>query len=149
MSAAAIKGDYVDLRFVKGRKVLQIVVECPIEAGPSVVQAFGTPNPETNIPVALARLNEEPKPEPVKERRSFDELRPSQQAGMLCQQGDFRTFLAERSGCTHFKTLDIDMAADDVREHCEVHSRADLDTNPTAAGLWQSLRAEFEAWKQL
>ena len=143
MSQAVIQGDYVDLRFVKSRKVCQIVIECPIELGQQIVRAFGTPLPDTTIPVALARLNEAAQPKEP-ERRSFNQLKPSQQAGILCGQGDFRTFVLERGA--HFEPQSPE---DAVRCLCEVTSRAELDTNSMAATLWQSLRSEFEVWKRV
>lgn len=45
MSAAAFKDTYSDLRFVKSRKVAQVVVELPIEEASRFVEAFGAPDP--------------------------------------------------------------------------------------------------------
>jgi hypothetical protein len=54
---AIIEGTYSDLRFVKGRKVAQMVVEVPLELAGKLVEAFGTPNPANPSWVAVARLN--------------------------------------------------------------------------------------------
>lgn len=40
-SATAFSGSYCDMRFVKSRKVAQIVVEIPIEQAAAFVAAFG------------------------------------------------------------------------------------------------------------
>ena len=45
MTQAAFKATYSDLRFVKSRKVAQIVLELPLEQADGFIQAFGTPNP--------------------------------------------------------------------------------------------------------
>ena len=146
--AAAIQGDYVDLRFVKSRKVCQIVVEVPIEAGPEVVQAFGTPRPDTSVPVALARLQAQS--EPTKERRKFEDLKRSQQAGMLCQEQRFRAFLKEEKGfAIRFPAqTDEDQAATFVRQHCNVNTRSAFDTNDQAAAKWDTLYSEYVQWQR-
>ena len=59
MSAlAVIQGSYADLKIVRTRQAVQIIVECPLERLPEIVAAFGAPNPAAEIPVAVARLNE-------------------------------------------------------------------------------------------
>jgi len=137
MTKAAIQGDYVDLRFIKGRKVCQAVIEFPIEMGTAFVAAFGTPSPATGIPVAMARLDPNAKPE-----RKGGKL--AQRAGILCSEGAFRRFLAKDS--EHFQMLDLDMAADEVRQHCGIESRAELDHNEKAARKFLDLEASYKAW---
>lgn len=132
-ATAAIQGDYVDLRFVKGRKVCQVVIEIPIEAGESFVAAFGTPNPAHGIPVALARI------QPVAaepERKQWDDLSLAQQAGILCSDRQFHAFL----GCHS-----PDSAAIMLRHKCGVVSRSDLDKNPDAARKFRELNSSYRA----
>jgi hypothetical protein len=122
---AAIQGDFVDLRFIKGRKVCQIVIEIPIEAGATFVAAFGTPNPAISVPVAVARIHlqkdtpdiseNETSPQSAggharasalePERRSeiartaakkrWGDISLAQQAGIICGEGAFTKFLNE------------------------------------------------------
>lgn len=141
-NAAAIQGDYVDLRFVKGRKVCQVVIELPIEAGASFVAAFGTPNPSNGVPVALARIDPNAKPE-----RKGGKL--AQKAGILCSEGAFRRYLAEIGEYDGIRMLDLDMAADELRNICGVESRADLDHNEEAARKFKDLEASYKAWMQV
>jgi len=162
---AAIQGDYVDLRFIKTRKVLQIVIELPIEAGPAVVHAFGTPLPDTTVPVAVARLstpdstygvNSGPSQcTPPKERRNFNAMTRAQQAGILCNEDRFQKFLEVvhkhifLSPETVLGLPEInrkDQAAALVRRICKVNSRADLDTTLAAGEKWDALEKKYRAW---
>lgn len=134
MSSAAIQGDYVDLRFVKGRKVCQVVIEIPIEAGESFVASFGTPNPANGVPVALARIQPAVKAEP--ERKQWDELSLAQQAGILCGDKQFQNWGG---------FMNSEHAAEWLRDKCRILSRADLDKNPDAARTFREINATYRA----
>lgn len=146
---AAIQGDFVDLRFVKGRKVCQIIIEAPIEAGGAIVSAFGTPNPSITIPVVLARLNS---PVEAKATPQVEAAKPtierkggklSREAAMLCQTGAFRKFLSAHAiGIAN----DSDEAAKLLRMECGVESRADIDHDEHAAARFKEIKARYEAW---
>lgn len=152
--AAAIQGDYTDLKFVKGRKVAQIVLEIPIEAAGAFVKAFGTPNPATGIPVALARIQPsalkqqlqqsvEIEREKDKEPRPWNTLKRSQQAGIACSDKEFRLFLASKG----YQAGDDTEAATAVRSICLVNTRADFDTYPDASVRWDTLYGEYQ-WQR-
>jgi len=136
---AAFSGDYVDLRFVKSRKVAQIVIELPIEQSAAFVAAFGTPNPSTCVPVALARLSKEPEPAARKDKRRFSELQPSQQAAMRCNEVSFQQFLGAQ---------DMEDAARIVRARCNVSSRSHLNADENAAESWRLLDNEYFGWQR-
>ncbi len=129
---AVIQADYVDLRFVKGRKVAQIVVEIPIEAAGAFVDAFGTPMPDKNVPIALARLNTAD----VVEKPKGGKL--AQQAGILCGEVAFLHFIQD-----NYQVSDPE---DFVRRRCGVKSRAELDHNSEAARIFHDLRASYNVW---
>lgn len=137
---AAMKADYCDLRFIKGRKVCQIVLELPIEAGAQFVSMFGTPDPSKTIPVGIAKLDPNAKPE-----RKGGKL--AQKAGILCAEGAFRKFLAEKFPCEGIAMFDLDMAASELRFQCGVSSRAELDHNEEAARKFHDITTNYEAWK--
>lgn len=139
---AAFQGDYVDVRFVKTRKVCQIVIEIPIERGTDFVASFGAPNPASTVPVALARLDAT-----FTSETKGGKL--AQRAGILCNDARFRTFMAERDPelKSAFKRLDADMAATELRSICKVNSRAELDHNAQAARAFEDLEREFKAWE--
>ena len=134
---AAIQGDFVDLRFVKGRKVCQIVIEIPIEAGASFVAAFGTPDPSKSVPVAIARLN----PECSKAERKGGEL--ARKAGIICNEGAFWAFMKEQSmGAPR----NAEEAADALRTTLKIESRADLDHDERAATEFRFIESSYKAW---
>lgn len=154
MDRAAFSADYVDLKFIKSRKVAQIVVEIAIEQSADFVAQFGTPNPACGVPVALARLHPE-KPaseapklaEPMpKERRRFDTLPLPQQAAMRCNEPAFRRFLAEQNGITADEVMNSDMAASLVRIACGVETRADIRDEHPSGLRWRALEAEYSVW---
>lgn len=159
---AAIQGDYVDLKFIRTRKVAQIVIEIPMEQASTFMTAFGAPRPDGNVPVALARLDVKAgKDEPG---MPFDVMAKAgeaiatgarkrsraQEAGILCGDARFRRFMSEEIEPTEgIAIFDLDMAADAVRRHCGVTSRSRLDTNPAAAQIWDRLADRYYAWLQV
>lgn len=72
--------------------------------------------------------------QPVRAKRSWDEMTPAQQAGVLC---------ADKSFC---KFLETDDPAEAVRNYCDVRSRADITPGSINAARWQELVAEYRAW---
>lgn len=55
-SNAIIAGTFADLKTVKTRSVVQMIVEVPIERAEEVVMMFGFPQPGSEVTVAVARL---------------------------------------------------------------------------------------------
>lgn len=55
---AAIRATYSDLKFLKTRKVAQVVLELPIEQAGEFVSLFGAPDPSRETWVAVALLSE-------------------------------------------------------------------------------------------
>lgn len=147
---AAIQGDYVDVRFIKTRKVCQIVIEAPIEAGGAIISAFGTPNPAITIPVVIARLNAPvevqatkaitEKPKAVPERKGG---KLSREAAKLCHSGSFWKFMAETAMGA---AANSDDAADILRGECGVTTRADLDHVESAGARFREIKASYDAW---
>src|SRR5262245_26819021 len=151
MTAAAIQGTYSDYRRVKGRKVLQLIVEVPIEQAPEVHAAFGEPSPDGTTWVAVARIN--PNHDQLREqlvgsvemeRRRGGRL--AQRAGLMCQEPYFWRFLSDR--CGHL-IQDAIEAADVMRDLLKIGSRADLDHDPVAADAFRRLDREYGAWVQV
>lgn len=138
---AAIQASYADYRRVKGRKVLQLVLEVPLEMAPQVHEAFGEPLPDGSTWVAVARIDPTAKPEKPKGGKL------AQRAGILCGEGAFITFLAEY----HYNANLDDVAPFDpavvLRTICHIESRAELDHNEDAARKFHKLELEYNAWK--
>jgi hypothetical protein len=143
--SAIIKATYSDYRRVKGRKVLQLIFEVPIEQAPQIHERFGEPAPDGSTWVAIARLNEGAA-KVEKPKRSWSELSRAEQAGIACQDADFRHYLAKTS-YGNLKTMDAAVAAEAVRTRCDVKSRADLDTDHHGATRWDKLYGDYQRWK--
>jgi hypothetical protein len=144
---AAIQACYADYRRVKGRKVLQLIFEVPLEQAPQVHDVFGEPMPDGSTWVGIARIDPNAKAEPVKAEkppRKWGELSRAEQAGIACNERGFRSWLYEYFQLGY--AVDVDGAAELVREHCRVRSRADLDTNSKAAKAWDELYSGYIVW---
>lgn len=130
-NSAALYGDYVDLRFIKTRKVCQVIIEIPIEQGSAFVEAFGTPNPATGVPVGLARLDPNAKSE-----RKGGKL--AQKAGIMCNEAAFAEYVRQNK----FDGNPVEY----VYEFCQVTSRAHLDHDEAAARKFRDLELSYNAW---
>ena len=127
MTNAALQGTYSDLKFIKTRKVVQMVLELPIEQGDKLVEIFGVPQPDNEVRVAVARIHsfrEERPPTP------FHELSRTHQAGILCGDVKFQKWLGVETSTD---------AAAKVRTICDVSSRCSLSSSDTVASKWDSL----------
>lgn len=144
-NSAVISGTYADLKFVKTRGVIQIVVEVPIEQGRRVVDVFGTPLPGHEVPVALARLLEKTEPPPgtpeTKARRSFRDLPRSQQAGIACSDPRFRAWTKAQGAFDHDPSEEE--AARWVRSLCGIGSRVELNSDDQAAARWDQTFMDY------
>lgn len=78
-------------------------------------------------------------------RLRFDEMPPSQQAGIMCNDPRFQQFVG-----AHTIESGVTIAASGCAEYistiCNINSRRDLNTNQDAHNKFQSLRTEFDAW---
>ena len=147
---AVVQGVYSDLKTIKSRSVVQVVVEVPIERGQEIVEAFGFPQPAQEVHVVIARManghQEREEPEGVDGastgRRRFEELPAPQQAALACKEKAFQRFLHEE-----YSALEVseEEAAREVREICNVASRADLK-HPGPAASWRGLYDRYQVW---
>lgn len=152
---AAFRATYSDLRFVKSRKVAQVIVELPIEDAGRFVEAFGAPNPATETWVAIARLQEPVKAqEKPKEKRNFADMPPAQQAALLCKAPSFHAFLMERfDGRMEYARKAAgdnpeDQAAQFVRMWCGVRSRSDIKPDNPSGRAWKQLDDAYFGWQR-
>ena len=163
---------FSDFRLVKGRKVCQLVCEVPLEQADAALAALGgLPNPHAERWVGIVPLKAQPQgqdnsgsaPSPSladaadspaaapKPKKHWDELKPSQQAGIVCNDHRFDDWLggpapeARWDGETIAAAPDFTSAADYVRWYCGVSSRSELDTDPAAAKRWRELFGMFQA----
>jgi hypothetical protein len=131
---AVISGTFADLKIVKTRSVVQIVIEVPIEQGKQIVEAFGFPQPGAEIPVAVARLDEQPVKAPKRYSRA-------QKAGILCNDPHFQKWIATQGPYS----ADEGGAKLGVYGLCKIQSRRELNQSLVAETAWDKLVMEFEA----
>lgn len=170
---AVIDGSYAELKPVKTRSVVQMIIEVPIERAESLVAMFGYPM-ANGIPVAVALMNtsaplsaedaghpstpSEPArggadgssvPQGTRSRTPFGEMSPVQQAGMLCNDGDFAEFVSDLSftASERLGTREANNPADFVREWCRIESRKQLANDEHAQAAWRGLVERYSQWK--
>jgi hypothetical protein len=150
----AFQATYSDFKLVKTRKVIQIVLEVPVEHQAIVLDVLGgvpDPSRETWVGVAPLRPDAE-RPQPVVQprpagaKRPYRDLPKPQQAGMRCEEAAFVAFLKEERPDDWHEATD---AAECVRLICGVQSRAELETNQKAGVIWHQLDSQYLAWKAL
>ena len=79
------------------------------------------------------------------ETRRFNDLPNAQQAGMLCNDEQFRTFAGQQFLSSKVQVSST-ATAEFIRRYCGVDSRRDLNTDAAASRKFQTLRTEFDAW---
>ena len=136
---AAFRATLSDIRFVKTRKVCQVVLELPIEQAGDFIAAFGAPNPAEEKWVAVARLVDQPAEEPRHEHKNWHNLTLSAQAAIRCDDPLFWQFLVVNNH---------EQAVEKVRWACEVKSRAELDRDVNAGSKWEEMDEQFIEWKR-
>ena len=108
-----------------------------------VPQALQLADLGTRYQIAAVEIGDDERPvmprsKPNKPKRKWDELRPSEQAGIACTDEAFQEWAARQ-------WHKLDDAPGYVRAHCRVStSRSELDTNPEAAQRWHDLYARFQ-----
>ncbi len=156
--AAAFQATYSDWRLIKGRKVVQVVFEVPMEAANEAYQALGgMPNPAAEVWCAIARLVQpagkgvgvettnraQPALGDVPARAPRNKL--AQLAGMLSKTPLFHRYL-EITNWEGFR-IEEEAAAQYIRNYCGVGSRADIIPNTPAEDKFLKLYNDFVFWR--
>lgn len=168
--AAAFQACFTDWRLIKGRKVVQVVFEIPLELADQAYKALGgMPDPGKSVWCAVARLNAGAEAEPTlapqtkssprqdsaahgpnsgfdsRDRRRFDSLPLPQQAALLCADPVFQAFVEEEFG---WSCQTDDDAKRWMYHRYGISSRADLERKDLMAGSdFRRDREQFIAWK--
>lgn len=79
------------------------------------------------------------------QRKPFNDLPEPQQAGILCNDTQFRRFAAMRSGFPDIEFTPT-AAAEYLRDCCQIDSRRELATDAAAQTRFDRLRTEFDGW---
>ena len=142
---AALRATWSDFKIIKGRKIVQLIFEVPIEGADEALHVLGgLPRADMETWVGIARLEtrEAPLPE-AKPKRAFNELPPTQQAAIRCGEKAFQRYLEEVhliGGCGP------EEAAAFIRSHCNVMSRSELNAKAEAAEMWRRLEEDYLLW---
>jgi hypothetical protein len=155
----AIAGDFADIRTVKSRSVVQLIIELPIEQGEAVVKMFGFPQPGSPTKLALARLVEgsvtklDDHRSPEAGKRQWNDMQPAQQAGIRCNEKAFWRYLNEAGYADEYESehgVDAinspERAALYVRMICGVQSRSEIGKTVASLMKWKALDSEYQAW---
>jgi hypothetical protein len=144
---AIFQATFSDLKIIRGRKVGQIVLEVPIEGVDQALRALGgVPRPDAEVWVAVARLDPKAVQHPPTPAEAPKKHSLTQQAGILCNEPRFRTFLTEKMHPEADAVDNAEYAVEVVRDICEVKSRAEFDKDPEAGARWRELHAEYLLW---
>lgn len=138
MSNRLMQGTYSDFKLIKGRKVCQMIIEFPSEAADTVAATFGMPQPHIEKWVAVALLNEQAV---VKNQNASKAI---QEAGILCKEPRFGSWLRESRGMTEVDPADPNTIAEALRAILGVRSRADLSSDNEALQVWYSLKSSYD-----
>jgi len=159
MKPFAIRATFADMKIVKTRQVVQLILELPLSDFDAAYEVLGgLPNPAIERWFAIApikpmkevmrteTIDARPEPEnpPARAKRDWRDLPPSQQAGMRCEEAAFVHFLREVRPDDWHETQDT---ADCVRLICGVESRAELNSSQKARIIWHQLDEQYQAWK--
>jgi hypothetical protein len=169
MTAAAFRATYSDWRVVKGRKVVQVVFEVPIESADLAYQVVGgMPHPGTEAWFGIAKLDPRQQqeeqaaprkaPVPTAQPRQGSPTTPhpagapkhnyAQRLGIACSQPAFWQFVRGKIPQKHYINVDnVDSeatAADAVRFICGVTSRRDTHVGSPAGDKARDLLLDYD-----
>ncbi len=155
--AAAFQATYSDWRLIKGRKVVQVVFEVPMETANEAYQALGgMPDPAAEVWCAIARLVQptgkgvgvettnraQPALGDVPARAPRNKL--AQLAGMLSKTPLFHRYLE-----AIFADTDVgeEEATIHIRAFCAVTSRSQIHPDTPAGDKFLKLYNDFIFWR--
>ncbi len=134
MTPAAFQAEFVNVKNVPSRKVLQVIFEVAVEESSKALDALGgIPHPGQSVRVAIARLDVAKVEKPAGKT-------PSQRAWALCQSGRFRQWIST----PHAQCTTEENAAHWMRRRFGIKSRAEIDTNPAVKADFESLEREYQ-----
>jgi len=163
MTAAAFRATYSDWKVIKGRKVVQVVFEVPIESADLAYQVVGgMPHPGTEAWFGIAKLD----PRQQQEEQAASSKTPvptaqprqpnpagapsyAQRLGIACGKPSFWRFLEEQKlqAKPYAKIACDDEAADVVRFLLDVKSRSETVVGTPAGNRADALLSEYTAWE--
>lgn len=97
----------------------------------------------TRFMLAIVELADDETPAKPREKqpKSFHDMSPSQQAGMLCSDEAFQKFMMETGG------IKPEKVADAIRLLCGVTSRSAIKPGTEAERRWMGIVSDYRAWQ--
>lgn len=155
--ARAILAEFTDFKRVATRNTFQLIFELPLEQAEEAIKLLGNPLPGKTLKCGIARVAQRKEQDvpnveaagstpaaSAKEKTKWQKLRPSAQAALRCADTDFGMFAADEYPASLTKANGVLPTM--VRAMCGVHSRAELDSNDSAAAIWAEIDAAFVEW---
>lgn len=137
MQDSVMAGTYSDFKLIKTRRVIQMIIEFPIEAHQEFTDAFGLPMPDAEQYIAVARLKQIETSPPTATKLI-------QQAGILSKEPEFGLFLRDKYNMVDIDPKNPDTIADALRALCGIQSRREFNTDKVAAVTFERLVAEYQ-----
>lgn len=136
MTDRIMAGTYSDFKIVKTRRVIQMIIEFPIEHSKEFTDMFGMPQPDMEQHIAVARLKEISTPPPTA-------TKTIQQAGIVCKQPEFGEFLRDKYNMADVVPSDSETIVSALRALCGIKSRTEFNTDAQAAEVFNRIYREF------
>lgn len=146
MKPAAFSASYADWRLIKGRKVIQIVMEVPLEKADEAYAVLGgMPNAAEPAWFGIAKLkaDAEVAAEKVARPKLPPEKRLTQRVAICCADPMFARFIDR----VHAPCRTSEEAAAFVRQYCGVSSRSEIVPGSAASITWDLLHSHFVIWR--
>jgi len=171
--AAALMGDYIDAKFMRGLKVTRVSIDIPIEESQAFFKMFGTPDGADPVKVVIARLATSTAEQPSGPQgpatnysgpdsqvdigprsplpqtgEGQDIRRPksrSQMAAILCTDANFQDWMFHGLVWPLGSTPADRRATTEaeLKDKLAIQSKKELDTNEEAGKRWDALETEF------
>jgi len=135
-----IRATFSDWRPVKSRKVLQLILEVPLERTNSVLEMLGAPLPDSETWVAVALLDKNVALAEKAEPTEGERIRT--RAVLLCREPQFQKWILSNDDKCVWG--DPEQSAK-VRlcEWCNIASRAELATNKEAQHKFLEMETQY------
>ena len=138
MTSKPVQGTYSDAKFIKSRKVLQVIIEIPVEHGDAFFEKFGVPNSHENERwIELSDLGHHASLEGDEEGD-----KAVQQAGILCKDPEFGRFLAYYLNVVSDEN-NCDKVADLLRDITGVKSRTEYRHDKDRRRAFHNIVSQF------
>lgn len=152
MSASAFRATYSDWRLVKTRRVVQVVMEVPLEDADKAYEILGgMPNPSEGQWFGIAALQSAVKAQPERKdgastaraKLPWREKPVSSQVAIRVTEPSFKAFLQERYPDEWHETSDPEEC---IKLMLGVTRKRDIQFNHRALVLWKQVDDQYQVW---